>query len=167
MWKQSFWPKTEEKDQTNCALYYGGSFALTLSIGTGEWSERRSLFLSRPHILQPVSIDARCRGLPRALHGLRNRFRKERELLFPRIIKSRLLELGKNCSRCRVEVFLRHSRIRFALPMQKPSNVSAIFFQQSLRAVLGMSLKMHEQALLFLFHECIHSALSRLREHAV
>jgi hypothetical protein len=53
------------------------------------------------------------------------------------------------------------------VPRSKPFYIATVLLQQGLRAVFRVALEMYEQALLFLLHKRVHSALDRLSQYSV
>src|SRR5580693_2333426 len=125
-------------------LQHRRSFWLNSSVRTGYGSEGCHLSPSGQDILQPVSVNACSRGAPRTLQHLHNGLRKVRQLLFGWIDESSLLKLGEELGRGSIKIALRHCGVRFSLLLQESPDVSSIFLQQSLRAVLGMTLEMYK-----------------------
>ena len=73
--------------------------------------------------------------------------------------ESNISEIGQKLRGGCIKITLRHRRIGFSLRSEKSLYISPVFFQQSLRAILRMTLEMYEQAALFLLDERIHPAL--------
>src|ERR1700683_5857220 len=97
-----------------------------------------------PRLLQP------------AAHGC---FRKCFHPFLSPIRQGAIPKIGEKFRGSRVEITFWHGRKCLSFSFQKSPDVPAIFFYQSLCTILRVTLEMYEQALLFLFHERIHSAL--------
>src|SRR5208282_4985268 len=70
-------------------------------------------------------------------------------------------------SRAGVEVPLGHGWVSFPLTPEKSLDVSPVFLQKSLGAILRVTLKMYEKALLFHLHERVDPALNRLCQYGI
>src|ERR1022692_2917241 len=81
--------------------------------------------------------------------------------------KSSLLKLAEKFGGGCIEVSVRHRRIGFSFLPEESLYVTAVFLQQSPRAVFRMTPEMHEQAFLLLFYKQVDAGLGGLGQNVV
>ena len=108
----------------------------------------------RYQVMQPVAVNGSRRSLPSTPQRFGDlRLRKTcHEVLAP-IGNNSNFESSQKFSGRTIEISVRHCRIRLPFPPQKPLDVSPVFFEQSPRAVLRMTLEMHEEAVFPFLHK--------------
>src|SRR5437660_3843537 len=136
--------------------------------GPSHGRECRSVGLYRSYELQPIGIQTHRDGVPRLLEGAENRIvRKSRHTFLVWIGDRRLAKFCQCLGSCRIEVSIRHRRIRFPFTPQESLYIPPVFLQQGSRPILGVALEMNERTLLFLFCKQINASFSRFRQNGI